>query len=102
MASIGLGGIPTARRLNVVPLANAAAFVALAAYLICAALSFVAPDLLMWVFQSWAHSLALEPLRTTGPSFRPLELVVGLVTFGGLVWLAAAAVARLYNAWTHG
>lgn len=102
MASIGLGRTPTAGRIEVVPLANAAAVIALAAYLICAALSFVAPDLLMWVFQSWAHSLALEPLRTTGPTFRPIELVVGLVTFGGMVWLGAAAVARLYNTWTHG
>jgi hypothetical protein len=101
MASIGLERIPTAGRLEVIPLANAAAVVALAAYVICAALSFVAPDLLMGVLQSWAHSLALEPLRTTGPSFRPIELVVGLVTFGGTVWLATAAVARLYNAWTH-
>ena len=102
MASIGLERIPTAGRLEVVPLANAAAVVALAGYLICAALSYFAPDLLMWVFQSWAHSLALEPLRTAGPTFRPIELVVGLVTFGGMVWLGAAAVARLYNAWTHG
>lgn len=38
MASIGLGRIPTAGRLEVVPLANAASVVALAAYLICAAL----------------------------------------------------------------
>ena len=102
MASIELGRIPTQGRLAVVPLANAAAVVALSAYLICAALSYFAPDVLMWVFQSWAHSLALEPLRTTGPTFRPIELVVGLVTFGGMVWLAVAAVARLYNAWTHG
>ena len=101
MVSIGLGRIPTAGRLEVVPLANAAAVVALAAYLICAALSYLAPDLLMWVFQSWAHSLALESLRTTGPTFRPAELVVGLVTFGGTVWLATAAVVRLYNAWTR-
>ena len=102
MVSIGLGRIPTAGRLEVVPLANAAAVVALAAYLICAALSYFAPDLLMWVFQSWTHSLALEPLRTTDPTFRPIELVAGLVTFGGMVWLGAAAVARLYNTWTHG
>ena len=102
MASIELGRIRTQGRLAVVPLANAAAVVALAAYLICAALSYFAPDLLMWVFQSWAHSLALEALRTTGSTFRPIELLVGLVTFGGTVWLAVAAVARLYNAWTHG
>ena len=56
----------------------------------------------MWVFQSWAHSLALEPLRTTDPTFRPIELVAGLVTFGGMVWLGAAAVARLYNTLTPG
>lgn len=102
MASIGLNGTEIARRLEAVPLANAATTVALAGYVICAVLTLFAPDAVPWLFQSWSHGLSLDPLRTVGPTFRPIEFVAGLVTFGGTVWLATAAVARLYNAWTRG
>lgn len=48
------------------PLANAAAAVALVGYLICAALCIVAPDVLDWFFQPWLHGLTLAPLRPAG------------------------------------
>ena len=102
MVSIGLERTEIARRLAVVPLANAAATVAVAAYLICAILNILAPDVLAWLFQSWSHGLSLAPLRAAGRSFGPTEFLAGMVTFAGAIWLATAAVARLYNAWTHG
>ena len=102
MVSIGLERTEIARRLEAVPLANAAATVAVVAYLICAALNILAPDVLAWLFQSWSHGLSLAPLRTVGRSFSLTELVAGLITFAGAVWLATATVARLYNAWTRG
>ena len=102
MASIGLDRTGIAGRLEVVPLANAATAVALVAYVICAALNVLTPDAVAWLFQSWSHGLSLDPLRAAGPAFQPVPFVAGLVTFGGTVWLATAAVARLYNAWTHG
>lgn len=83
---------------RVVPLANAAALVGLAAYLICAFVSLVAPEALLWVAQSWVHSLALGPMRPAG-WFSPAQFVVGLITFPAFVWLVTAASARLYQAW---
>lgn len=88
-------------RLAVVPLANAATVVALAAYLLCAAVAAVAPDLLIAFFQPWLHGLTLEPLRPTGAWFQPGAFVFGLITFGASVWVSIAAVAWLYNAWAR-
>ena len=87
--------------LAVTPLANAATAVALTGYLVCAAISVVAPDVLMWFFGSLVHGLSLEPLRPAGAWFRADTFVVGLITFGGTVWLALAATAWLYNRWSR-
>ncbi|GIW07455.1 MAG: hypothetical protein KatS3mg060_2260 [Dehalococcoidia bacterium] len=101
MASIAREQADLAMRLEARALANAAATVALAGYLICAALALVAPEALIWVFQPWFHGLSLDPLRPTGAWFRPGEFIVGLVTFGGSVWLGTAAFAWLYNTWAR-
>ncbi len=83
--------------LRVTALANAATVVAVAAYVICGVLSAVAPDARIWLFQPWLHGLSLVPLRPDGPWFQPGEFALGLVTFGGSVWLVTAAIAGLYN-----
>jgi hypothetical protein len=90
-----------AARLDVTALANAVTAVALAAYIICTAVALVAPDLLIWFFQPWFHGLSLDPLRPAGAWFRPVEAIVGLITFGLSVWVGTAATAWLYNAWSH-
>ena len=86
--------------LQVVPLANAVTVVAEAAFLICAAVSIIAPDLLFWYFQSFSHRLNLEPLRPDGPWFRTEQPMFGFVAFGATAWSGTAAVAALYNALT--
>jgi hypothetical protein len=86
-----------APRLAVVSLASAAALVGAGAYVICLALSVVAPDLLLGILQSWAHSISVAPLRAESAAFQPGSAVVGLLTFSGFVWLATAATAWLYN-----
>jgi 2TM family of unknown function (DUF5676) len=86
-----------APKLAVVSLASAAALVAAAAYVICLAISLVAPDLLMGILQSWAHSISLAPLRAESTAFQPGSALVGLLTFSGFVWLTTAATAWLYN-----
>ncbi len=101
MSTISQERLSALTRLGVVPLANATSAVALVGYLICAALSIAAPDVLVWFFQPWLHGLSLAPLRPAGAWFRPGEFVVGLVTFAGTVWLATAAIAGLYNAWVR-
>ncbi|MBI4498063.1 MAG: hypothetical protein HY689_09215 [Chloroflexi bacterium] len=87
--------------LQVVPLANAVTAVALVFYVACAALAIVAPEALIGLFQPWLHGLTLEPLRPTGPWFRPGEFAIGLLTFSATFWLGTAAVAWLYNAWSR-
>ncbi|GBD20790.1 hypothetical protein HRbin28_01238 [bacterium HR28] len=101
MSTVSREAMGTAARLATVPLANAAATVALAAYLICAVLSALAPGVLVWFFQPWLHGLSLEPLRPAGTWFRPAEFVIGLITFPAAVWLTTAAIAALYNTWAH-
>src|SRR5437868_4774664 len=90
-------GAERAPRLAVVSLASAAAIVAAAAYVICLAISLVAPDLLMSILQSWAHSISVAPLRAETTAFQPGSALVGLLTWSGFVWLTTAATAWLYN-----
>jgi hypothetical protein len=86
-----------APKLAVVALASAAAIVAAVAYVVCLAVSLVAPDLLMGILQTWAHSIQVAPLRAEAVAFQPGSALVGLVTFSGFVWLTTAATAWLYN-----
>ena len=83
-------------RVDVRALANAVTAVALAAYIICATLALVAPDLLIWFFQPWFHGLSLDPLRPTGAWFRPGEAIVGLITFPSFHAAAAVLLGWLY------
>ena len=101
MVSIDLEQATRTSQLRAAPLARAATTVAVAAYLICAALAILAPEALMWVFQSWFHGLGVARLRPAGASLQAPQLVVGLITFGGAVWLTTAAIAALYNGWTR-
>src|SRR4051794_13220291 len=97
MVSIGIERAPGIGRLDVMALANAAAAIGVVAYLICAALALVAPDLLMGLFQSWAHGISVAALRPPTTGFGAGSFAIGLVTFGGAVWLATAATAWLYD-----
>jgi hypothetical protein len=101
MVSIAREQPALATRLDVTALANAVTAIALAAYIICATVAIVAPDLLIWFFQPWFHGLSLDPLRPAGAWFRPGEAIVGLITFGGSAWIGTAAAAWLYNAWAR-
>lgn len=83
--------------LHAIPLANAVTAVAEVAYLVCAALSIIAPDILLWYFQSFLHGLSLEPLRPAGPWFEPARALFGFVAFGATIWVGTVAAASLYN-----
>lgn len=87
--------------LRVVPLANAMTVVALAAYLICAAVALVSTDILIAFFQPWVHGLSLQALRPATPTFQPDAFVVGLITFGASAWIATTATVSLYNTWAR-
>lgn len=82
--------------LNTIAFAHSVALVAAAAYVICAVVSVVAPDLYLWFFQSWLHGLSLEPLRPSGSMFNLGSSLIGLLTLTATAWFGAFAVARLY------
>ncbi|MDO8487377.1 MAG: DUF5676 family membrane protein [Candidatus Curtissbacteria bacterium] len=85
--------------LNAKAFANAAATVMAVWVLACALLSFLAPDLLFTVAQSWMHTINLESVKTTlNPNLG--FLLWGLITATGLTWLTTYSFAKLYNRFT--
>jgi hypothetical protein len=101
MATIARESTGVATRLEVMPLANAAATVALVGYVLCAVVALVAYEVYIGFFQPWFHGMTLAPIRPTGDWFNLGTFVTGLITFGATVWLATAATAWLYNAWSR-
>jgi hypothetical protein len=97
MAAIAREPIVTTGRIDTPALANAAAAVAAAAYVICRLLALIAPDALRWIAGTWFHGLALASAASDATWLGPAQSVVGLVTVAGAAWLAAAATGRLYN-----
>jgi hypothetical protein len=96
-ARADMAAVTTNSRLNVTALANAAAIVGGVTYLVCAAITALAPGLYFTVVQSWAHGLGLATLQAGAPSMTPGDLAIGFVTFTVFVWLVSAALAALYN-----
>ena len=84
--------------LNAKAFANAASAVMGIWVVACAALSFIAPDLLFSLAQSWMHTINLETVKA---SFNPSlgSLVWGLVTAVGLTWITTYGTISLYNKW---
>lgn len=78
--------------------ANAASAVMTVWVVVCALLSYVAPDLLFSVAQSWMHTINLESVKAT---FSPnLGLILwGLVSAVGLTWITTYGTITLYNKW---
>jgi nucleoside permease NupC len=93
------GSATRSARLEIVPLASAVTVVALAAYLVCAAVAFVSLDLLVGFFEPWFHGVSLQLLRPTSFVFRPEAFLIGAITFGASSWVATAAAAWLYDSW---
>lgn len=76
--------------------ANAATLVIVVFYVICALISYVAPDLLIAISSSWIHSLSLESLKTTSlMSIKSLS--VGLLTMSVFTWITTYVFAEVYN-----
>lgn len=87
--------------LAVIPFANAVVVVAAATYLICGLVALASVDALIGFFQPWFHGVSLQLLRPADSGFRLDIFAVGLITFSASVWVATAAVARLYNFWAR-
>lgn len=82
--------------LNAKAFANAAAIVMAIWVAACTLLSYLMPDLLFAVAQSWMHTVNLETVKT---AFNPDlgSLVLGLVTAAGLTWVSIYSVIEIYN-----
>lgn len=82
--------------LKPVAFAHAVTIVTAVFYIICAAISFAAPDLLFSVVQPWFHSINIEAIKvTTMPSMGAFAL--GLVTISLVTWITTYATIWLYN-----
>lgn len=77
-------------------LANSLTIVWLAGYTICAILAFIVPDLLFGIANSWFHALNLDPLRAAA-SFSLGTFLVGIISFGLVIWVGTYSIAVLYN-----
>lgn len=84
--------------LNAKAFANAATVVAAVFYVVCAALSFLAPDLIFNIAKSWIHTVSLESVKTV---FNPdiATLVWGLVSLSAITWVTTYVAIWLYNRW---
>ena len=87
--------------LNAKAFANAAAAVMAVWVITCAVVSYIAPDLLFSISQSWMHTINLESVRTT---FSPDigSLLLGLISAVGLTWVTMYGIIALYNKWAKG
>ncbi|OGH15138.1 MAG: hypothetical protein A2860_00075 [Candidatus Levybacteria bacterium RIFCSPHIGHO2_01_FULL_37_33] len=79
-----------------VVLANAVTLTLLVFYFACALLSFIAPDFVLSIGQSWIHTLNLEAARPTS-QISLTGVIFGAVTFGVSVWVVVYLTAFLYG-----
>lgn len=82
--------------LKPIALANASTIVALGIYVVCRALSLIAPDFLFSVAQSWFHTFSTEGVMTVIP-LNIGSFIFGAVTLSVLVWVIIYSGATLYN-----
>lgn len=76
--------------------ANAITSVFFVAYIACAVIAFIAPDLYFGILSNMFHSFNLEAVKATTPMSLG-GLVLGVVTFSVYVWVFTVASASLYN-----
>ena len=85
--------------LNAKAFANAASTVMGIWVVACVLLSFIAPDILFSVAQSWMHTINLETVKSTFSPDLGL-MIVGFMSAFGLTWITTFGVISLYNKWT--
>lgn len=84
--------------LNAKAFANAVTVVTAVFYIACVVLSYIAPDLLFSIGQSWVHSLNLNVLKTPA-SISLTSAAWGLITISAVTWITTYAAILLYNKW---
>ncbi|OGH47900.1 MAG: hypothetical protein A3A51_00145 [Candidatus Levybacteria bacterium RIFCSPLOWO2_01_FULL_39_10] len=82
--------------LKSIAFANAATIVIAIFFIACALLSYVAPNLVAGIGNSWVHSLNLEAIKIK-TQLSLGTLVYGLVTISVVTWVTSYAFVELYN-----
>ncbi len=82
--------------LNSKAFANATTAVMAVFYVVCALLSFVAPDVIFGLAKSWMHTVNLESVKTSFSADLG-SLLYGFVSATALTWLTTYATIWLYN-----
>lgn len=82
--------------LNAKAFASAAAVVTAVFYIVCAALSYAAPDLIFSIGRSWMHTINLESVKAPF-SLDTVTLLWGLITISAVTWVTTYATIALYN-----
>lgn len=77
-------------------IANAITSVFFVAYVACALVAFIAPDLYWGVLNSWFHAMNIEAVKATSPMSLG-TFVLGAVTFSAYIWVFTFSAASLYN-----
>ena len=85
--------------LKPIAFANSFTVVGLGAYVVCRALTLIAPDLLFSIGQSWFHTLNLSLVKAVIPMDIGTFLY-GAVTLGIFVWITSYAFAKIYNSFS--
>jgi len=81
---------------NPTALANAVTTVFAVAYIACALVAFVAPDLYFGIMSSWFHAINFDAVKATIPMSLPTTLF-GIITFSIYIWITTFAIAKLYH-----
>lgn len=82
-----------------VALANSVTIVWVIAYVLCAIIAFIAPNMYFGVLGTWGHSLNIDMIKSTTPMSLQ-STFIGTVTFGIYIWIVTFAIAKLYNRFT--
>lgn len=76
--------------------ANAITSVFFVAYIACAIIALIVPDLYFGILSNMFHSFNLDMVKATTP-MSLVGLVLGVATFSVYVWVFTFASASLYN-----
>ncbi len=82
--------------LNAKAFAHSVTIVTAIVYVLCLVISYIAPDFVYGIANSWVHSLSLDTLQTSSVISIGSALW-GLVTIGAMAWITTYSTIVLYN-----
>lgn len=80
-------------------LANAVTTVWMVAYILCALIVVLFPDLSFSITQTWFHFINVGSVHAIATSISIGSIIIGVLTLGATVWILTYCSAALYNKW---